>query len=53
MFDGFVPPFVKQYAQLGDVILNAARDYADDVRHGIYPQATGARRDSVPLLISK
>lgn len=53
MFDGFVPPFVKQYAQLGDVILNAARDFADDVRHGIYPQAAGARRDSVPLLISK
>ncbi|MCU1238943.1 MAG: 3-methyl-2-oxobutanoate hydroxymethyltransferase [Candidatus Solibacter sp.] len=53
MFDGFVPPFVKQYAQLGDVILNATRDFADDVRHGIYPQAAGARRDSVPLLISK
>jgi 3-methyl-2-oxobutanoate hydroxymethyltransferase len=53
MFDGFVPPFVKQYAQLGDVILNAARDFADDVRHGIYPQAAGARRDSVAVLISK
>jgi 3-methyl-2-oxobutanoate hydroxymethyltransferase len=53
MFDGFVPPFVKQYAQLGDVILNAARDFADDVRHGIYPQAAEARRDSVPVLISQ
>ena len=32
LFDGFVPPFVKQYAQLGELILNAVKNYADDVR---------------------
>src|SRR5258708_2544627 len=30
LFDAFVPPFVKQYAQLGEAILVAARDYAGD-----------------------
>jgi 3-methyl-2-oxobutanoate hydroxymethyltransferase len=34
MFDKFVPPFVKQYAQLGNVIRNAVMDYAADVRQG-------------------
>jgi len=37
LFDNFVPPFVKQYAQLGSEILGAAKDYADEVRQGIYP----------------
>jgi 3-methyl-2-oxobutanoate hydroxymethyltransferase len=32
-----VPPFVEQYAQLGDTIIGAARRYADDVRSGRYP----------------
>src|SRR5882724_1490855 len=27
LFDGFVPPFVKQYAQLGEVIVKAAQEY--------------------------
>ena len=34
-----VPPFVEQYAQLGDVIIGAVRRYADDVRSGRYPKA--------------
>ena len=53
LFDTFVPPFVKQYAQLGDVILSAAKNYADDVRQGIYPQSVAARRDSAPALVLK
>ena len=28
------PPFAKQYAQLGDQILSAARAYIEDVRAG-------------------
>ncbi len=28
----FAPPFAKQYAQLGQVIVRAAKDYANDVR---------------------
>jgi 3-methyl-2-oxobutanoate hydroxymethyltransferase len=40
LFDSFVPPFVKQYAQLGNTILGAAKNYADEVRHGVYPPAS-------------
>jgi 3-methyl-2-oxobutanoate hydroxymethyltransferase len=39
LFDGFVPPFVKQYANLADTIVTATAQYADDVRAGRYPQA--------------
>jgi len=53
LFDTFVPPFVKQYAQLGDVILSAAKNYADDVRQGIYPQPVAARRENRPSLALK
>src|SRR5260221_13640352 len=34
LFDSFVPPFVKQYAQLGELILSAASNFADEVRQG-------------------
>lgn len=53
LFDTFVPPFVKQYAQLGDVVLSAAKNYADDVRQGIYPQSVAARRENRPALALK
>jgi 3-methyl-2-oxobutanoate hydroxymethyltransferase len=39
LFDKFVPPFVKQYANLAETIVTATRAYADDVRAGRYPQA--------------
>src|ERR1700683_3928589 len=42
LFEAFVPPFVKQYAQLGAIILDASRSYADDVRQGAYPQSVSA-----------
>ena len=32
-----VPPFVKQYADLGESMVAAARAYADDVRQGRFP----------------
>jgi 3-methyl-2-oxobutanoate hydroxymethyltransferase len=32
--DGPVPPFAKQYAQIGDAILSAVRAYIEDVRAG-------------------
>src|SRR5262249_23558956 len=44
LFDTFVPPFVRQYAQLGELILDAARSYANDVRDGVYSQFASARR---------
>ena len=37
LFEGPVPPFVKQYAQIGQLMVEAARAYADDVREGRYP----------------
>ena len=43
LFDTFVPNFVKQYAQLGESIRDAARNYASDVRKGAYPQTSAAR----------
>ena len=52
LFDTFVPPFVRQYAQLGQLILDAAQNYANDVREGVYPQAAAARRNGVSALVS-
>lgn len=37
LFDEFVPPFVKQYAQLGELIRRAAENYAKEVRQGVFP----------------
>ena len=31
LFDAFVPSFVKQYANLGELVMSAAKDYAYDV----------------------
>jgi 3-methyl-2-oxobutanoate hydroxymethyltransferase len=50
LFDSFVPPFVKQYAHLGDSILSAAKHYASEVRQGVYPQPAAAPRNEVPVL---
>jgi 3-methyl-2-oxobutanoate hydroxymethyltransferase len=53
LFDAFVPPFVKQYAQLGELILEAAKNYANDVRQGVFPESAVARRDRAPALAVK
>jgi 3-methyl-2-oxobutanoate hydroxymethyltransferase len=45
LFDKFMPRFVKQYAQLGKLILGAVTDYANDVRQGAFPQASSAQRN--------
>lgn len=37
LFDAFVPPFVKQYARLGELMVEAARQYAGEVRQGLFP----------------
>jgi len=50
LFDSFVPPFVKQYAQLGQLILSAARNYANEVRQGAFPQAATARPNGTSVL---
>lgn len=38
LFDEFVPPFVKQYAKLGDEVKRAAAEYAAEVRDGRFPK---------------
>ncbi len=45
LHDGPLPPFVRQYARLGDAMIEAARAYAEDVRAGRFPalEARGAR----------
>ena len=43
------PPFAKQYARLGEAILNAAKDYATDIRNGTYFQERAPRRDRIPV----
>ena len=37
LFDTFIPPFVKQYARLGETVVSAVRDYAGEVRRGSFP----------------
>src|SRR5438045_3140895 len=55
LFDTFVPKFVRQYAQLGELIFDAARNYANDVREGVYQQsaAAAARRNDAPGLVGR
>lgn len=38
LFDEFVPSFVKQYAKIGDAIIQATESYATDVREGRFPE---------------
>ncbi len=51
LFDKFVPPFVKQYAQLGQQILNAVSHYSEDVRQGLFPPSSLVRHDRAPVLV--
>ncbi len=37
LFDKFVPKFVKQYAHVGDIILEALENYRDEVQSGTFP----------------
>ena len=37
LFDEFVPPFVKQYANHGEQLVEAAERYAVEVREGVFP----------------
>ena len=38
LFQGFVPRFVKRYAELGDQVIAAARNYVAEVRAGHFPE---------------
>ena len=43
-----VPPFAKQYAQLGDMMLEAAKEYAAEVRDGRFPPLRRSHSVSAP-----
>ncbi|HUF84571.1 MAG TPA: 3-methyl-2-oxobutanoate hydroxymethyltransferase [Acidimicrobiia bacterium] len=32
-----IPKFVKQYAQIGEALFEAARQYREEVESGVYP----------------
>jgi 3-methyl-2-oxobutanoate hydroxymethyltransferase len=51
LFDKFLPPFVKQYAQLGQHIHDAVSHYADDVRDGLFPAPTAVRQAHAPPVL--
>jgi 3-methyl-2-oxobutanoate hydroxymethyltransferase len=51
LFDTFVPPFAKQYAQVGQQILNAVSHYSEDVRQGVFPPSSSVRHDRAPVLL--
>jgi 3-methyl-2-oxobutanoate hydroxymethyltransferase len=38
LFQGFVPRFVKRYAELGDVVVAATQAYVNEVRAGQFPE---------------
>jgi 3-methyl-2-oxobutanoate hydroxymethyltransferase len=38
LFQGFVPRFVKRYAELGETITSATRAYVNEVRAGQFPE---------------
>ena len=44
LFQGFVPRFVKRYADLGAMVTEAAQSYIDDVRNGKL-----SRQPSIPF----
>ncbi len=37
LYDAFVPKFAKQYAQVGNIIRDAFRQYAKEVQEGVFP----------------
>lgn len=47
LFQGFVPRFVKRYAELGDAVTSAARSYVAEVRAGQFPEDRHSFADTV------
>jgi 3-methyl-2-oxobutanoate hydroxymethyltransferase len=37
MTRGRIPRFVKQYAQIGETLLQAAKTFCEEVESGVYP----------------
>ena len=43
LFDGFTPPFVKRFANVGELIVQAATRYRDEVHEGTFPEVDRTR----------
>ena len=41
LYDGPMPPFVRQYARIADQIVDGAKAYIEDVRAGRFPEERG------------
>jgi 3-methyl-2-oxobutanoate hydroxymethyltransferase len=52
LFDAFTPPFVKQYAKVGELIVDAARRYGEEVRRSEFPQSIAARPATSSLAVA-
>jgi 3-methyl-2-oxobutanoate hydroxymethyltransferase len=55
MYRGLKPKFVKRFAELGDAIVDATKDYVSEVRGGTFPNAeqsfgAGKQAESAPRL---
>jgi len=37
-FQAFTPKFVKQYANIAEIIINAFKEYIDDVKNERFPE---------------
>ncbi|MEY2933813.1 MAG: 3-methyl-2-oxobutanoate hydroxymethyltransferase [Pseudomonadota bacterium] len=46
LFQGFVPRFVKRYAELGESVVDAARSYVTEVRAGHFPEGRHSFADA-------
>lgn len=46
LYDQTVPPFVKRYANLAEIVTAAATAYVDDVREGRFPKSSPASATS-------
>jgi 3-methyl-2-oxobutanoate hydroxymethyltransferase len=53
LYQGFVPRFVKRYADLGATVTEAARAYIDEVRSGAFPSAEHSISQSTAATLSK
>ena len=53
LFDEFAPSFAKQYAHLGEVVVSAAKIFADEVRRGVCPESSAARQARAHISVVK
>jgi 3-methyl-2-oxobutanoate hydroxymethyltransferase len=51
LYQGFVPRFVKRYADLGSAMMESARTYIEDVRNGRFPAAEHSFAAATPSSI--